>query len=66
MRPAALELAQSGVLTIADSIVEARPAGAPLSAPAGKVVLDRVSVGGDVLVRVLEASEVDLRRAASP
>ena len=52
----ALALAGTGVLTIRDSIVEARPDTA-LSAPAGQVVLDRVSVGGAVDVRVLEASE---------
>jgi hypothetical protein len=51
-----LVLAGAGVLTIADSIVDGRP-GTALEARVGEVVLDRVSVGGDVLVRVLEASE---------
>lgn len=54
---AGLVLAGAGVLNVADSIVDARP-GTALRAPAGEVVLDRVSVGGDVAVRVLEASEV--------
>jgi hypothetical protein len=54
---AGLVLAGAGVLRVADSIVDARPAAA-LSAPVGEIVLDRVSVGGDVLVRILEASEV--------
>lgn len=54
---AGLVLAGAGVLRVADSIVDGRP-GAALRAPAGEVVLDRVSVGGDVAVRVLEASEV--------
>jgi len=54
---AGLVLAGTGVLTVTDSIVDARPASA-LEAEAGEVVLDRVSVGGEVLVRVLTASEV--------
>jgi hypothetical protein len=53
---AGLLLAGAGVLTVADSIVDAHP-GVALRAPAGEVVLDRVSVGGDTRVRVLEASE---------
>ena len=53
---AGLALAGVGVLTVADSIVDARPATA-LFAPVGEVELDRVSIGGEVLVRVLEASE---------
>ncbi|MDX6720780.1 MAG: hypothetical protein QOJ63_3034 [Solirubrobacteraceae bacterium] len=52
-----LVLSGGGVLTVADSIVDGRP-GQALRAPAGEVVLERVSVGGDVAVRVLEASEV--------
>ena len=52
----ALALAGTGALTIADSIVEARPDDA-LSAPGGEVVLDRCSVGGDAFVRVIDASE---------
>ncbi|MDX6512052.1 MAG: hypothetical protein QOE36_1556, partial [Gaiellaceae bacterium] len=51
-----LVLAGAGVLTVSDSIVDARP-GAALGATAGEVVLERVSVGGEVDVRVLEASE---------
>ena len=54
---AGLALAGDGLLTVADSIVDAQP-GVALRAPAGDVVLDRVSVGGETLVRVLEASEV--------
>lgn len=52
-----LVLAGAGVLAVADSIVDARP-GAALRVPAGEAVLDRVSVGGDVQARVLDASEV--------
>jgi hypothetical protein len=54
---AGLLLAGAGVLTVADSIVDARP-GEALAASAGEVTLDRVSVGGEVLVRALDASEV--------
>jgi len=54
---AGLELTGAGVLSVADSIVDARP-GPALRAPTGAVELDRVSVGGDVEARVLEASEV--------
>ena len=54
---AGLALAGGGVLTIADSIVDARP-GRALSAPSGEIELDRVSVGGDVEALVLSASEV--------
>ena len=53
---AGLELAGAGVLRIADSIVDARP-GLALRAPTGAIELDRVSVGGEVETRVLEASE---------
>jgi hypothetical protein len=53
----ALELAGSGVLTVADSIVDAEPAVA-VSAEAGDVELDRVSVAGEVRARSLNASEV--------
>ncbi|MBD0330882.1 MAG: hypothetical protein ICV64_12360, partial [Thermoleophilia bacterium] len=54
---AGLVLAGAGVLAVSDSIVDARPAVA-LSVPEGTVRLDRVSVGGEVEVRVLDASEV--------
>ncbi|MGH2943778.1 MAG: hypothetical protein ACRDLN_13495, partial [Solirubrobacteraceae bacterium] len=54
---AGLTLAGTGVLTVADSIVDAGGANA-LVAEAGDIVLDRVSVGGSVAGRVLEASEV--------
>jgi hypothetical protein len=54
---AGLVLAGTGVLTVSDSIVDARPEAA-LQAPVGKVVLDRVSVGGEVSARILDASEV--------
>ena len=53
---AGLELAGAGVLHIEDSIVDARPALA-LRAPTGEIELERVSVGGGVEARVLEASE---------
>ena len=53
---AGLVLAGAGTLAIADSIVDA-PGAVVLRAPAGDVVLDRVSAGGDVAVRVLDASE---------
>jgi len=52
-----LELAGVGTLTVADGIVDAG-SGVALRAPAGEVALDRVSVGGEVQVRMLEASEV--------
>jgi hypothetical protein len=54
---AGLALAGAGVLSVSDSVVDARPAPA-LRAPAGEVALERVSVGGEVAVRVLDASEV--------
>jgi hypothetical protein len=54
---AALVLAGAGVLAVTDSIVDARPDVA-LRAAIGEVKLDRVSVGGEVRVRVLDASEV--------
>jgi hypothetical protein len=53
---AGLLLAGVGVLRVVDSIIDAGP-GEALRAPAGEVALDRVSVGGEVRVRVLEASE---------
>ena len=55
---AALVLAGAGKLTVKDSIVDARPDVALRAPAAREVELDRVSIGGDVLVRVLEASEV--------
>ena len=63
---AGLELAGTGEIAVRDSIVDvtgAEPLSPPappaaIAAPAGTVVLDRVSVGGDVLARVLECSEV--------
>jgi hypothetical protein len=54
---AGLVLAGPGNLVVADSIVDAS-FGVALRAAEGEVSLDRVSVGGDVGVRVLEASEV--------
>ncbi|HEY5880202.1 MAG TPA: phage tail protein [Nakamurella sp.] len=54
---AGLVLAGAGQLVVSDSIVDARPHDA-LVAPAGMVTLDRVSVGGEVRVRAIEASEV--------
>jgi hypothetical protein len=54
---AGLELAGPGTLTVADSIVDARP-GLALRAPVGTLRLDRVSVGGDVAAGELDASEV--------
>jgi len=51
-----LVLAGAGVLAVSDSIVDANP-GVALRAPVGEVELDRVSVGGEVRVRVIEASE---------
>lgn len=52
----ALTLLGTGDLTIADSIVDARPTA--LRVPEGELTLDRVSVGGDVRARILRASEV--------
>jgi hypothetical protein len=55
---AGLVLAGAGVLSVSDSIVDAGP-GVAVRAPAcRRVALDRVSVGGEVRVRVLDASEV--------
>ncbi|MGY1708339.1 phage tail protein [Geodermatophilus sp. SYSU D00758] len=54
---AGLDLAGTGRLTVADSIVDAAGDTA-VSAPAGLVELERVSVGGGVRARVLEATEV--------
>lgn len=54
---AGLELLGAGVLAVNDSIVDAG-AGLAARVPTGQLVLDRVSVGGEVRVRVLEASEV--------
>jgi hypothetical protein len=54
---AGLELKGAGKLTVADSIVDAA-GGVAIRASAGRVVLDRVSVGGGVGVRTMEASEV--------
>jgi hypothetical protein len=54
---AGLSLAGTGVLAVEDGIVDARPDVA-LGAPEGEVELERVSVGGEVHVRRLEASEV--------
>ena len=55
---AGLALVGSGVLKLEDSIVDAGGTTEALSAPTGDIVLERVSVGGDVVARVLEASEV--------
>jgi hypothetical protein len=54
---AGLSLAGTGLLAVDDGIVDARPDVA-LHAPEGEVELERVSVGGEVHVRRLEASEV--------
>jgi hypothetical protein len=51
-----LVLAGVGRLDVRDSIVDG--GASAISAPAGRVDLERVSVGGTVDVRVLEASEV--------
>ncbi len=53
---AALALAGTGVLGIRDSIVDGP--GSAIVVPEGRAELERVSVGGAVSVRVLEASEV--------
>jgi hypothetical protein len=52
-----LDLAGPGEIIITDSIVDAGLAQA-IKAPAGIVQLDHCSVGGNVQVRILEASEV--------
>jgi hypothetical protein len=58
---AGLVLLGAGTLVITDSVVEVERQPAGLSeavrADAGELTLERVSVGGDVLVRALEASE---------
>ncbi|SHN13508.1 hypothetical protein [Cryptosporangium aurantiacum] len=54
---AGLRLAGPGVLRIVDSIVDA-DSGPALEVPVGRAELERVSVGGEVTARVLEASEV--------
>jgi hypothetical protein len=56
---AGLALAGTGRVSITDSIVDA--SGLALDVPEGEARLERVSVGGEVAVRVLEASEVIFR-----
>ncbi len=53
---AGLQLAGTGILRIRDSIVDG--SGPAIVIPEGDAELERVSVGGTVSVRVLEASEV--------